>query len=199
MKKGCRGLTLFAILLGTVLAETNAGATTLGSERAEHGTGQTLERGMTLHGSWSGESAGSGIAIAPPPLQLFESALTWIGDPAPPRTSISTLDTPEQDTPKSKISNGVAASGPEGNTHGAGDVNFRSKGPALQIDDILSWKSTGDTPPADPEDWLFRLQYSKASSYQTPDPNPPFPIPEPATSTVMLMGLAGILSWRRRV
>jgi hypothetical protein len=102
------------------------------------------------------------------------------------------------DTPKSKISKGVPAPSPEGNTHGPGDNNFRSRGPALQSDDILSWKSTGDTPPANPEDWLFRLQYSKASSYQAPDPNPPFPIPEPATSTVMLMGLAGILSWRRR-
>lgn len=195
---GCRRLAIFAILMGTVFAETNAGATTLGSEQEEHGPGQTLERGMALHGSWSGESASSGIAVAPPPLQLFESSLTWIGDPAPQRTSLDTLGTPEKDTPKSKISNGVAASSQNGNKQGSGEVNFRSKGPALQSDDLLSWKSTGDTPPANPEDWLFRLQYSKASSYQAPDPNPPFPIPEPASSTLMLMGLAGILAWRRR-
>ena len=78
------------------------------------------------------------------------------------------------------------------------EPGYRTRGPALQNADILSWKSTGDTPPANPEDWLFRLQFTKASSYQAAEPAPLFPIPEPTTGAILLMGLVGTLARRCR-
>lgn len=195
---GCRRLAIFAILMGTVFAETNAGATTLASEQGSNGTGHVIGRGICLPAGTLSKALETDLSDGPPPLIILESTMTWPGASGPSSGVLDSLGAP--DGVASAFNVPASAPMPEhtGTAPEPDEVNYRAKGPTLQSADLLSWKSTGDTPPANPEDWLFRLQYTKASSYQVPDPNPPFPIPEPATGVLVLMGVAGAIVRRWR-
>ncbi len=195
---GQRRLAVFALLLGTVFAETNAGATTLASEQGDGGTGHVNERGICLPAGTLSEALETGLSDGPPPLLILESPLTWPGAPVPSSGAFGSLGAPDENNPAFNLPASAKTPAHTGTAPEPGEVNYQAKGPALQSTDLLSWKSTGDTPPANPEDWLFRLQYTKASSYQAPGPTPLFPIPEPATGVVLLMGIAGAMVRRWR-
>lgn len=42
------------------------------------------------------------------------------------------------------------------------------------------------------EDWLFELRYVRANGQQDPGPAPLIPVPEPAASSLLLLGAAGL-------
>lgn len=42
------------------------------------------------------------------------------------------------------------------------------------------------------EDWLFELRFAPASGQQDPGPAPLIPVPEPAASSLLLLGAAGL-------
>lgn len=59
-------------------------------------------------------------------------------------------------------------------------------GPALTVG------PTGAHNSGNAEDWLFELRYVRASSQQDPGPAPLIPVPEPAASSLLLLGAAGL-------
>jgi hypothetical protein len=64
--------------------------------------------------------------------------------------------------------------------------------PGLSEREMTFWKSNGE-----PEDWLFRMQFAKASIDESPEPAPLIPIPEPTTGLLVLLGLAGRSLWTK--
>lgn len=198
MKMGRRKLAVFALLLGTVFAETNAGATTLASEQGEHKSGPIAGIGLCLPVGTLGEALRPGVSDRLLPLLYLESSPTWPGHLAQQNPDGDTFDIPVDGNPAGLPVSELALPQQGGNAPEPTEAGYHTRGPALQSADILSWKSTGDAPPANPEDWLFRLQFTEASSYQAPEPAPFFPIPEPTTGAILLMGLVGTLARRWR-
>ncbi len=191
-------MAIFAMLLGTVFAKTDAGATTLASEQEDRGAGQLAERGICLPAGTLGESLKAGLSDGPPPALILESSPAWPGAPMPPNDAPGFPEALDENNPAFNLPTGAPVAAHTGTAPEPGEVNYRAKGPALQSADLHSWKSTEDTPPANPEDWLFRLQYTGASSEQASGPDPLFPIPEPTTGVLVLMGVTGAMVRRWR-
>jgi hypothetical protein len=57
--------------------------------------------------------------------------------------------------------------------------------------DMAVWKSN------EPENWLFRMQFAKASQAALSESAPLIPIPEPTTGMVFLLGIAGRSLWKK--
>jgi hypothetical protein len=196
---GRRRLAVFALLMGTVFAETNAGATTLASEQGGYESGHFTGIELCLPVGTLGEVLRPSVPDRLLPLLLLESSPTWLGHLAQPNPTDDTFHIPVDGVPTPSLPVSELAHPQHGaTTPEPAEAGYRTRGPALQSADLLAWKLTGDTSPANPEDWLFRLQFTQASSFQAAAPAPLFPIPEPTTGAILLMGLVGTLARRWR-
>lgn len=180
---GYRRVTHFAILMGTVFAKMNAGAIVV-EDLDQTNNGLRHEIPSNSGKEEARDFQMPGVAEGAPLQVIMESSLRWSDRPehtTPRLGSTSSLNTPPS-TFDLRTSPHPGASSP------SSIATFRTKSPALQISDLSAWKSTEVNPSADPEDWLFRLQYSD----DTPTPEPPFPIPEPASGTLLVIGGLGM-------
>lgn len=177
MKKDARQWGVFAILLAAVLASDDGGATTVlvRQDGADMGS-EVAHFPLRL----SDATRGFALPDAPPSLLPDTFLVDWSIAPPSGKVVFGTL-TPEAalpTAPKTEVSGTTS--------------NYQTSRPSLSEREMAVWKSNGE-----PEDWLFQMQFSKASIYEMPEPAPLIPIPEPATGVLVLMGLAGRSLWTR--
>ena len=167
----------FAILLSAVLASGQIGATTI--RLPQDTVLATVDVGnfpIALPDTVRGLPLPNGA-----PVQLPASFLAdWPGDNTPRAVVFGRLAAPPPlpAVPKSegpKVATAVASSHP-----------------SLSEGEMAVWKSNGE-----PENWLFRMQFAKASMFEAHEPSPLIPIPEPGTGVLVLIGLAGRAFWSK--
>ena len=188
-------LGFFAILLAAVFANNGAGASTVPWDLTRQGEEHPVGAGFCLPLGSILDAFKGGLRDSPPRLFSPAPLAGWPEGIAPLGAEIGGLTGHD---PLGPIPNRGTVAGPDiqepGPSSGPRNTDYSSTRPGLDDADLAAWKTTDGTPSSRPEDWLFRMQFAKASSYQVPARTPIFPVPEPATSVILLMGIAGILA-----
>lgn len=189
MKKNTGRLGLFAILWTAVFASSGAGASTVPWDLTKQGEEHPVGASFCLPLDAIINAFEGGLRDSPP--RLFSPAPLgdWPEGIAPLGAEIGGLTGHDPLGPNPN--RGVVA-GP-GSISEPPSGDYRSTRTGLGNADLAAWKTTDGTPSSKPEDWLFRMQFAKASSFQVPARTPLFPVPEPATGLILLMGIAGVL------
>jgi len=171
VKKDARQWGFFAILLTAVLASGDGGGTTV------------LVREDSTH---------THLEVAHFPLSLPDTVrLTGLTDtPLSPLPHMIAADWSIA-LPSENVGFGMSTPAPAlPTTLKSEAANYPASRPGLSEREMAVWKSNDE-----PEDWLFRMQITRAFDFEEPEPL--IPIPEPTSGLLVIMGIAGRVLWGR--
>lgn len=173
VKKDARQWGVFVILLAAVLASGDGGATSvLLRQDSAHMDNEATHFPLRLPDTMRGLTLPDEFPSMLPNTFLADWSI------APPEKQLFGTMTPAVALP-------TAPKGEASTT-----THYQTSRLSLSEREMAVWKSNGE-----PEDWLFRMQFAKASIYEAPKPSPLIPIPEPATGLLVLVGMVGRLAW----